>query len=58
MFSNKCDCKKRELDGLCKYKFVKGDKEVLCCDHNRRKVINCIEEDRQLFIFRQRRNNE
>jgi hypothetical protein len=56
MFKDKCDCKERGIDGLCKYKFIKSDKEVLCCNHHKRKVINCVEENQQLFIFRKRCN--
>jgi hypothetical protein len=56
MAVDKCSCENREIDGLCKYKFVKEDKEVLCCNPKKRKVIKCVEESHQLFLFRKRYN--
>lgn len=54
MFSSKCSCKERDMDGLCKYKFLKSEKSILCCNHKKYKVINCIEEDEQLKILGRR----
>lgn len=56
MFTNKCNCKNRDNDGLCKYKFLKGEKLILCGNPKKRKVLECIESEEQLRILKRRIN--
>lgn len=48
---SKCNCKHRDNEGSCKFKFVGGDM-IYCMD--RQRGLFCVDEKEQMQIVRKR----